>query len=240
MHRFANPTRFHRFSQRVQPGLSWATLLSLGIGLWLALLQSPPDYQQGEAVRIMFVHVPSAWIAMTGYMLLAALGASLLVWRHPLAALMARGAAPVGAVFCAVCLAHRLAMGPADVGHLLGVGRPPYLDAALVLPLSRPHCAEPRLRRSRPRRQGRRDSGAGRRDQCAGHQILGRLVEHAAPACLGDEARRAVDPSLDPDAAPGDGAGAPLLFVVLVLLRTDTEIDRRRLELAQDATGALA
>jgi len=55
-------------------------------------------------VRIMFVHVPSAWIALAGYLLLALLGASLLVWRHPLAALMARAAAPVGAVFCAVCL----------------------------------------------------------------------------------------------------------------------------------------
>jgi hypothetical protein len=58
MHRFANPARFHRFSQRVQPGLSLATLLSLGIGLWLALLQSPPDYQQGETVRIMYVQCP--------------------------------------------------------------------------------------------------------------------------------------------------------------------------------------
>ena len=104
MHRFANPARFRRFSQRALPVLSVATALALAVGLYLALVASPPDYQQGETVRIMFVHVPSAWIAMAGYMLLAALGASLLVWRHPLAALMARGAAPVGAVFCAVCL----------------------------------------------------------------------------------------------------------------------------------------
>ena len=69
MHRFTNPARFHRFSQRVQPGLLLATLLSLGIGLWLALLQSPPDYQQGETVRIMYVHVPMAWLAMGGYAL---------------------------------------------------------------------------------------------------------------------------------------------------------------------------
>ena len=104
MHRFANPARFRRFSQRALPVLSVATALALAVGLYLALVASLPDYQQGETVRIMFVHVPSARIAMAGYMLLAALGASLLVWRHPLAALMARGAAPVGAVFCAVCL----------------------------------------------------------------------------------------------------------------------------------------
>ncbi len=98
-------------------------MLGFAVGLYLALLQSPPDYQQGETVRIMFVHVPSAWLSMAGYALLAALGASLLVWRHPLAALMARAAAPVGACFALVCLAHRLAVGPADVGRLLGVGR---------------------------------------------------------------------------------------------------------------------
>src|SRR6266404_6547536 len=104
LHFLANPARFRRFSQRALPALSLATALALAAGLYLALVASPPDYQQGETVRIMFVHVPSAWIAMAGYLLLAALGASLLVWRHPLAALMARGAAPVGAVFCAVCL----------------------------------------------------------------------------------------------------------------------------------------
>ena len=104
LHFLANPARFRRFSQRVLPALSVATALALAVGLWLALIESPPDYQQGETVRIMFIHVPSAWLSMMGYGLLAALGASLLVWRHPLAALMARAAAPVGAVFAAVCL----------------------------------------------------------------------------------------------------------------------------------------
>ena len=104
LHFLANPARFRRFSQRVLPSLSFATVLMLAFGLYMALIQSPPDYQQGDTVRIMFVHVPSAWIAMAGYALLAALGASLLIWRHPLAALMARAAAPVGAGFCAVCL----------------------------------------------------------------------------------------------------------------------------------------
>lgn len=104
LHFLANPARFRRFSQRALPALSLATALVMAAGLYLALVQSPPDYQQGETVRIMFVHVPSAWIAMAGYALLAGLGAALLVWRHPLAALMARAAAPVGAVFSAVCL----------------------------------------------------------------------------------------------------------------------------------------
>src|SRR5258708_5159628 len=104
LHFLANPARFRRFSRRVMPSLAFATALALPGGLSFALVPSPPDYQQGETVRIMFVHVPSAWLSMMGYALLAALGASLLVWRHPLAALMARAAAPVGASFALVCL----------------------------------------------------------------------------------------------------------------------------------------
>ena len=95
LHFLANPARFRRFSQRVLPSLAFATVLMMAVGLYMALIQSPPDYQQGDTVRIMFVHVPSAWLAMAGYALLAGLGASLLIWRHPLAALMARASAPV-------------------------------------------------------------------------------------------------------------------------------------------------
>ena len=104
LHFLASPARFRRFSQRVLPGLGFATVLTLAVGVYLAFFVSPEDYQQGKTVRIMFVHVPSAWLSMGGYAMLAALGASLLVWRHPLAALMARAAAPVGASFAAVCL----------------------------------------------------------------------------------------------------------------------------------------
>jgi len=104
LHFLANPARFRRFSQRVLPGLGFATVLMLAVGFYLAFFVSPEDYQQGKTVRIMFVHVPSAWLSMGGYAMLAALGASLLVWRHPLAALMARAAAPVGACFALVCL----------------------------------------------------------------------------------------------------------------------------------------
>jgi heme exporter protein C len=104
LHFFANPGRFRRFAQKVLPALSAITALLLAVGLVWGLVVAPPDYQQGDTARIMFVHVPSAWFAMAGYVLLASLGASLLVWRHPLAALMARAAAPVGATFAAVCL----------------------------------------------------------------------------------------------------------------------------------------
>jgi heme exporter protein C len=100
----ANPTRFLSLSGRVQPWLIGATAVLLALGLYLSFFVAPPDYQQGDAVRIMFIHVPSAWLSMLAYglMVIAALGT--LVWRHPLADVTARSAAPLGAAFTFLAL----------------------------------------------------------------------------------------------------------------------------------------
>ena len=235
MQSLANPTRFVRLSTRLVPWLAAATPLLLGSGLYLALFASPPDYQQGETVRIMFVHVPSAWLAMVGLRLLAA-ACGARCWsgaiRWP--ALMARAPRPVGACFTARLPAHRLAVGPADVGHLLGVGRAAHLDAAAVLPLSRPHRAGAAPTTTRPRRPRRRHPGAGRRHQPADHQVLGRLVEHPAPAGLGAAAGRPVDPSRHPVAAAGDGGFVLLLLLfILLVLRAHRDRDRPPRRLAE-------
>src|SRR3546814_17166557 len=71
MYRLANPTRFLRIANALLPWLAAAAVLLLATGLWLALFRSPADYQQGETVRIMYVHVPAAWLAMAGYSALA-------------------------------------------------------------------------------------------------------------------------------------------------------------------------
>src|SRR5471032_557808 len=105
MHRFANPTRFMRLSAVVLRWLGGLTAGVLAVGLVLALLVAPPDYQQGESVRIMFVHVPSAWMALLIYAVLALTSVAALVWRHPLADVAAREAAPIGAGFTLICLA---------------------------------------------------------------------------------------------------------------------------------------
>jgi heme exporter protein C len=104
MNRFANPTRFMRFSAAVVPAIGWATALLLAVGLVLALFVAPPDYQQGESVRIMFIHVPAAWMATFVYANLALAAAVGLIWRHPLAEIAAQEAAPLGAAFTFVCL----------------------------------------------------------------------------------------------------------------------------------------
>jgi heme exporter protein C len=102
--RLANPARFMRFSSAALPTLAAATVLALAAGLYLALFVAPPDYQQGESVRIMFVHVPAAWLALFVYLIVAGASAVALVWRHPLAEIAAQAAAPLGAAFTLVCL----------------------------------------------------------------------------------------------------------------------------------------
>ena len=104
MHRFANPARFQRFSAVALPWVAAAAVLCIAAGLGFALFVSPADYQQGETVRIMYVHVPSAWMALFVYVVVAAGSISALVWKHPLGEVVARAAAPIGAGFTLVCL----------------------------------------------------------------------------------------------------------------------------------------
>ena len=104
MQRYANPTRFMALSGAALPWLAVATVVLFAVGLYLALVVSPPDYQQGETVRIMFVHVPAAWLALFAYLLMAIASAVGLVFRHPLADVAAKSAAPIGACFTFLAL----------------------------------------------------------------------------------------------------------------------------------------
>lgn len=105
MHRFANPTRFLRIATAVQPWVMWATLALFASGLYMAFFTAPPDYQQGESVRIMYVHVPAAWMGMFCYAAMAIASAVALIWKHPLADVAAKATAPVGAAFTFLSLA---------------------------------------------------------------------------------------------------------------------------------------
>jgi heme exporter protein C len=99
----ANPTRFLALSGRVLPWLTGLALATLALGFFLAF-RAPADYQQGETVKIMYIHVPFAWLAMFGYSLLALSALGILVWRHPLADVAHKAMAPIGAVFAFLCL----------------------------------------------------------------------------------------------------------------------------------------
>ena len=104
MHALANPARFLRFAR---PATAWLLLVGAALaiaGMAAGLTLSPPDYLQGETVRILYIHVPSAWLGMAGWIGIAAASISQLVWRHPLAAVAGRAVAPAGATFAAICL----------------------------------------------------------------------------------------------------------------------------------------
>jgi heme exporter protein C len=104
LHRFANPGRFLRLSGKLLPWLVSSGAILTTIGLTWGSLFAPADWQQGDAVRIMYIHVPSAWLASAGYLALALCSLASLVWRHPLADLAAVEIGPVGAGFTAICL----------------------------------------------------------------------------------------------------------------------------------------
>ena len=101
---FANPSRFVRITSFLVPWLMTAAGILFITGLYLSLLKSPDDIVQGSAVRIMYVHVPSAWLSIFSYLLLAICSLFFIVWRHPLADILSRAIAPVGALFSLLTL----------------------------------------------------------------------------------------------------------------------------------------
>jgi heme exporter protein C len=99
----ANPSRFLNFANRAIPWLAGATVIAFAFGLSRAMV-APDDYQQGATVKIMFLHVPAAWLGMLGWAVMTVAALGTLVWRHPLADVAAKAAAPIGAAFALLCL----------------------------------------------------------------------------------------------------------------------------------------
>lgn len=100
----ANPTRFLRFVQIVLPWLAGLCVIVFAAGLYMSFFTAPEDYQQGATVRIMFIHVPAAWLSMMCYSVMAISSLGTLVWKHPLADVSAKAAAPIGAIFTFIAL----------------------------------------------------------------------------------------------------------------------------------------
>jgi len=100
----ANPRKFMAFSAIVLPWAIGLNIIVFAAGLWWSLFASPPDYQQGETVRIMYIHVPNATMSMAVYTFMVVASIVSLIWRHSLADVAARVAAPTGAVFTALAL----------------------------------------------------------------------------------------------------------------------------------------
>ena len=102
---FANPHRFMSVTRLAGPVLLAGGLVCLALGVWIGLFVAPADYRQGDAARIMFIHVPAAMMCMGAYAFMALASLSSLIWKHALADIAAKSAAPVGAVLTVICLA---------------------------------------------------------------------------------------------------------------------------------------
>ncbi len=103
-HKLASPPHFYRLAGLIGPWLLWPSLLLLAVGTYGGLVLAPADYQQGDGFRIIYVHVPSAYLSTTIYAVLAVASAIGLIWRIKLAHAVAAAAAPIGASFTAVAL----------------------------------------------------------------------------------------------------------------------------------------
>ena len=232
--RLANPGNFMAWSKPALWPLGIVTALVFAIGLWFALFNSPADYQMGDTVRIMYIHVPNAWLSqfVYGVMFVAALGT--LVWRHPLADVAQKAAAPLGAVFTALALFSGALWGRPTWGTFWEWdGR---MTSTLVLffiylgIIALWRAFDDQLRAARI---------------IAVVTLVGALdipiIKFSVdwwntlhqPASI----MRLDGPSIDPlllwPLLWMMGTLA-LLFVALVLMRTETEIDRRRLEIVEN------
>ncbi len=102
--KYAAPENFYRMARSLGPWLGWSSLLLLLAGLYGGLIYAPADYQQGESFRIIYVHVPSAWMSLFVYMVMATSGAMGLIWKVKVADAIARASAPAGAAFTFLAL----------------------------------------------------------------------------------------------------------------------------------------
>jgi heme exporter protein C len=108
---YANPERFAGLARTLLPWTMGLALLLAAVATVWGLVIAPPDYQQGDAMRIIYVHVPAAWMAMFVYAVMAVSSAVAFIWNHPLADVAAKASAPIGAVFTALALVTGMLWG---------------------------------------------------------------------------------------------------------------------------------
>jgi heme exporter protein C len=104
LYHYAAPAAFYKLAGRLIPWFAWGAALLTAAGLYISFFVAPTDFQQGEAYRIIFIHVPAAWMSMFIYMVMAFWCAIGLAFNTRMSFLMARALAPTGAVFCFLAL----------------------------------------------------------------------------------------------------------------------------------------
>ena len=238
LHSLASPARFQRIANAVLP---WASVLAAGLigtGIVWGLGFSPPDYQQGDTVRVMYIHVPAAWMATFCYAVMALLSASFLIWKHQLADLAARAASPIGACFTAVALITGALWGKPTWGTWW------VWDARLtsVLVLFFLYLGHMALAAAFDDRE--RGGRAAAILACVGAinlPIIKYSVEWWNTLHQGASVFRMDGPTIDPSMLWPlvlTGLGFNVLFVVLLLVRIKSELLARRIEVLQRARAS--
>ena len=228
----ANPSRFLALTDRILPWLAVATLLAFAFGISQAYF-APDDYQQGATVKIMFIHVPAAWLGTFAWVLMSIAGLGTLVWRHPLADVAAKAAAPIGAAFTLMCLVTGSLWGRPMWGTYW-VWDARLTSMLLLFFLYLGHIALSRAYDDPDR--GDRAAAILALIGAINLPIIKFSVDWWNTLHQPASVMKLGGPSIHPAILTPllwMAGSFLLLFILLVLVRTETEIDRRRLEIAE-------
>ena len=229
----ANPTRFLNAAARVLPWLAAVTALVFAIGLYLVWFTAPDDYQQGATVKIMFIHVPNAWLSMGVWTVMSIASIGTLVWRHPLADVAAKAAAPLGAAFTFLALVTGSLWGRPMWGTYW-VWDARLTSMLLLFFLYLGHIALSRAYDDPDR--GDRAAAILALIGALNLPIIKFSVDWWNTLHQPASVMKLGGPSIHPAILTPllwMAGSFLLLFILLVLVRTETEIDRRRLEIAE-------
>lgn len=194
--RYASARNFERFAARATPWFAFASVVFIAMGLVIGLGVAPADALQRDIYRIMFVHVPAAWMSMLIYLVMAAYSALHLAMNARLCAMMARALAPTGASFTAIALISGALWGK-PTGHMVGLGRAAHVGVDPVLPVRRLSRAARGHRRHPPRRSRVLGARADRRRECPDHLFFRAMVVHAASRTVARIRQRRRDGNVD-------------------------------------------
>ncbi len=209
--KLSSPASFYPVAGTLIPWFAWGAAILAAIGLWLGFGVAPTDFQQGEVYRVIFIHVPTAWMSMFLYFVMAFWGALTLVFNTRLSAMMARAIAPTGAMFTFIALWTGALWGRPTWGTYWVWDARITSELVLLFLYLGIISLRQGLRRPAPRRSRLCGAVDRRRGEHADHLLLGEVVEHAAPGRV-----RQVDRIVDGDHDARRHAGDELRVLVLL------------------------
>ena len=193
-YRYASPQQFYLTAKRLVPWLGTLTLLLASIGLYGGLVHAPPDYQQGDAYRIIYIHVPAAWMSLFVYVVMATSGAVVLIWHVKLAEVIASSSAPLGASFTFLALITGSLWGKPMWGTYWVWDARLTSELILLFLYLGFMALETAIEDVRTGGEGVCRAGARRGGKYSDHPLLGGMVEHTPPGPHRVEVRRTLDP----------------------------------------------